>query len=202
MVWECVNISTFWGQVLKGPSNLVGCDISFPLTPSARCSCVSTACGAMDALQRFNGSRRNTALKMEETERRTLIAGGLGKIFPSSHFQAVPKNRDFSFPFGAASPRRRAALSLCPAPALVLHTTYQCPERARCPLQGRDVLPFPARGLETCSPHWAVGTPGCCGVWPWDGLASQIPTSNIITEQSAARGSSTVFYYCREIKMN
>lgn len=146
----------------------------------------------------FSGSGENMDLKTEETERRMLITRGLGEKFPSSHFQAVPNMRDFSFPFGAASPRRRAALSLCPTPCPRSSHHISVPRAGVLPtLQGRDVLPSTLFGDLLSIPSQGYG-----------GLLCRVALRGVRTtnanikhyhprsDQSAARGSSAVFRCC------
>lgn len=96
VVWECVNISTFWRLVLKGPSYSIGLDINFPLIYSA-CVHVSVLYGHRifeNGWLGFNGSRRNIGRKMEDVERRLLIISSLGKKFLNSLFQDMPNTRN------------------------------------------------------------------------------------------------------------
>lgn len=100
VVWECVNISTFWRLVLKGPSYSIGLDINFPPVYSVcACArtlvyCMTTTYFKMDDSCRFSGSRRNIGLEMEDVERRLLIISNLEKKFLNSLFQDMPNTRN------------------------------------------------------------------------------------------------------------
>lgn len=88
----------------------------------------------MCASYRFNGSSRNSGQKAEDKERRLLITRSLGKQFLTRLFQAMPNTRNSTIPLGAGfPPAPGCSPPLSHSSVLILCTTYQQSEWARCP---------------------------------------------------------------------
>lgn len=136
VVWECVNISTFWRLVLKGPSYSIGLDINFPLIYSV-CVCTLVHCMTItyfnrDDSHRFSVSRRNTGLEMEGAERRLLITSSLEVSKGSFPGHAKYKELQYSFErhLSISTWALRTVTSfLCP----YFCTTYECSDWAQRP---------------------------------------------------------------------